>query len=59
MEPFDAVLFDCDGVLVDSEPISLVRLTEALRRIGVPIDLDTVARRFTGAHVVRVAVRRD
>ncbi|AWN53618.1 HAD family hydrolase [Methylobacterium sp. 17Sr1-1] len=50
----ELVIFDCDGVLVDSEPISLVRLTEALRRIGVPIDLDTVARRFTGTSMTSI-----
>ncbi|GJD64970.1 HAD family hydrolase [Methylobacterium frigidaeris] len=50
----ELVIFDCDGVLVDSEPISLVRLTENLQRIGVPIDLDTVARRFTGTSMTSI-----
>ncbi|TGE00318.1 HAD family hydrolase [Methylobacterium nonmethylotrophicum] len=50
----ELVIFDCDGVLVDSEPISLVRLTEALQRIGVPIDLETVARRFTGTSMTSI-----
>ena len=42
------VIFDCDGVLVDSEPLSLACLTAALNRIGVPIDLETVRARFAG-----------
>ncbi|MCJ2136541.1 HAD family hydrolase [Methylobacterium sp. J-026] len=42
------VIFDCDGVLVDSEPLSLACLTAGLVRIGVAIDLATVRRRFTG-----------
>jgi HAD superfamily hydrolase (TIGR01509 family) len=50
----ELVIFDCDGVLVDSEPISLARLTENLQRIGVPIDLDTVARRFTGTSMTSI-----
>jgi HAD superfamily hydrolase (TIGR01509 family) len=58
--PPSLVIFDCDGVLVDSEPLSLACLTAALNRIGVPIDLDTVRARFAGtsmasimAHVAR------
>ena len=31
---FDAVLFDCDGVLVDSEPITNRVLTEMLGELG-------------------------
>ncbi|MEE7494087.1 HAD family hydrolase [Methylobacterium oryzae] len=42
------VIFDCDGVLVDSEPLSLACLTAGLNRIGVDIDFDTVRARFTG-----------
>lgn len=58
--PLALIIFDCDGVLVDSEPISLMRLTLGLNRIGVAIDVDTVRVRFAGtsmasimAHVVR------
>ena len=54
------VIFDCDGVLVDSEPLSLACLTAGLNRIGVAIDLATVRTRFTGtsmpsimAHIAR------
>ncbi len=53
------MIFDCDGVLVDSEPISLARLTEALQRIGVPIDRDTVARRFTGTSMTSIMAHID
>ncbi|MDP4025327.1 HAD family hydrolase [Methylobacterium sp. NEAU 140] len=42
------VIFDCDGVLVDSEPLSLACLTAGLNRIGVPIDQETVRARFAG-----------
>lgn len=48
------VIFDCDGVLVDSEPISLATLTGALNRIGVPIDVDTVRERFAGTSMTSI-----
>ena len=40
--PFDLVIFDCDGVLVDSETISASTLAENLNRIGFLVDLDYV-----------------
>ncbi|MGH1570755.1 HAD family hydrolase [Methylobacterium sp. P31] len=48
------VIFDCDGVLVDSEPLSLACLTAGLNRIGVEIDLATVRTRFTGTSMVSI-----
>ena len=48
------VIFDCDGVLVDSEPLSLACLTAGLNRIGVAIDVDTVRRRFAGTSMVSI-----
>lgn len=44
----ELVIFDCDGVLIDSEPISLGCLTAALNGIGVAIDVETVRARFAG-----------
>ena len=46
--PFDAVLFDCDGVLVDSEPITNRVLTEMLGELGWPITLQECMRIFIG-----------
>ncbi len=48
------VIFDCDGVLVDSEPLSLGTLTAALNRIGVAIDVDTVRSRFAGTSMTSI-----
>lgn len=45
---FDLVIFDCDGVLIDSEIISARMLIAELARLGVHIDLDYVARHFLG-----------
>lgn len=42
------VLFDCDGVLVNSEPISLSTLVEVLSHFNAPLTLHEVADRFTG-----------
>ncbi|HMO06605.1 MAG TPA: HAD family hydrolase [Paracoccaceae bacterium] len=42
------VIFDCDGVLIDSEIISAGMLIEELARLGVRIDIDYVTRHFLG-----------
>ncbi len=42
------VIFDCNGVLVDSEPITATVLAEALGRIGVKASAAGVMRRFHG-----------
>jgi HAD superfamily hydrolase (TIGR01509 family) len=46
MQP--TIIFDCDGVLVDSETISLRCTTAALRRCGYDIDEAGVFNRFLG-----------
>jgi HAD superfamily hydrolase (TIGR01509 family) len=45
---FDLVIFDCDGVLVDSEVISCRVHAEVLTRHGYPITADQVRERFLG-----------
>jgi len=42
------VIFDCNGVLVDSEPIAASVLADAFRRVGVALTADVVAQRFHG-----------
>jgi beta-phosphoglucomutase-like phosphatase (HAD superfamily) len=44
----DLVIFDCDGVLVDSEVISCRAHAETLTRHGYPITADQVLGRFLG-----------
>ena len=44
----DLVIFDCDGVLVDSEVISCRAHSEMLTRHGFPITADQVLDRFLG-----------
>ena len=55
------VVFDCDGVLIDSEIISARMLIEALAERGVVIDLPYVARHFLGRSypVVMAQIRRE
>jgi HAD superfamily hydrolase (TIGR01509 family) len=45
---FDLVIFDCDGVLVDSEAISAATLAEQLTRHGLPTDLAYVMEHYLG-----------
>lgn len=45
---FALVIFDCDGVLVDSEPVANRIFTEALNDLGLPIGYDEVCREFVG-----------
>ena len=42
------VIFDCNGVLVDSEPIAAEVASEEFTRAGFPLTADVVARFFTG-----------
>lgn len=49
--PFDAVLFDCDGVLVDSEPITNRVLAEMLGELGWELSVEESMRLFTGKAV--------
>ena len=42
------VIFDCNGVLVDSEPIATAVAAEEFTRVGFPMTVDIVARYFTG-----------
>jgi len=47
----DGVIFDCDGVLVDSEPITCGVLSEMLVELGLDFDLDRTIKTFMGKSV--------
>ena len=51
MSRFDAVLFDCDGVLVDSEPITNGVLREMLEELGWVMTREECMRTFVGKAV--------
>ncbi len=44
----DLVIFDCDGVLVDTEPVANRVLQRQLEAIGLAMPLDEVIRTFVG-----------
>lgn len=44
----DAIIFDCDGVLIDSETIAVAILAEDLVELGLRLGVAEVHRRFTG-----------
>lgn len=46
--PYDLVIFDCDGVLVDSEPIINRAHAQVLTACGFPITEDQLLARFCG-----------
>src|SRR5258708_9118310 len=48
------VIFDCNGVLVDSEPIVSAVLAESLTRAGFQVSADTLARRYHGRRAADV-----
>ena len=47
-KPIKCILFDCDGVLVDSEPIALSTLVYQANELGVDIDLEFATQYFKG-----------
>jgi beta-phosphoglucomutase-like phosphatase (HAD superfamily) len=49
--PFDAVLFDCDGVLVDSERITHIVLVQMLGELGWTLSVDEAMGIFVGKMV--------
>ena len=57
----DLVIFDCDGVLIDSEIISARMLVAELAGLGLHIDLDYVGRHFLGRSypTVMATIRRE
>ncbi len=50
-QSFDAVLFDCDGVLVDSEPITNGVLRDMLEELGWKLNLQECMHTFVGKAV--------
>lgn len=61
MNDIGLVIFDCDGVLIDSEVISAAMLIRELADHGVAIDADYVVRHFLGRSypTVLATIRRD
>lgn len=52
-----AVIFDCDGVVVDSEHPTLVMLRDDLERYGLPLTLEALEAGYVGGTVETVAAK--
>jgi HAD superfamily hydrolase (TIGR01509 family) len=59
--PFDALIFDCDGVLIDSEIVVCRIAAEELTKLGYQISTEQVIRRFAGRpdHEMRAEIEQD
>ncbi len=57
--PYSLVIFDCDGVLVDSELLACEVLAEGLRRYGVAADVPYVIEHFLGRGLDAVRVHAE
>jgi HAD superfamily hydrolase (TIGR01509 family) len=55
--PPDLVIFDCDGVLVDTEPLSNRVLVDNLARYGLQLTLEAGMAHFVGTSMKHVARR--
>ncbi len=54
LSDFDLVIFDCDGVVVDSEVLSCDCLVDAFKAHGIAFTLDDVLERFVGRSTATV-----
>ena len=48
---YKCIIFDCDGVLVDSEAISTQVLIEMAESVGVSLQMDEVINEFSGRYL--------
>ena len=54
MPDIGLIIFDCDGVLVDSEPLAMRILLETVAAQGISIDPDTGCREFLGRSLATI-----
>jgi len=55
--PFELLILDCDGVVVDSEPITTRVLAEMLGELGIAMSCEEVEHEFTGHTFARTLER--
>ena len=55
----DLIIFDCDGVLIDSEVLSCRCLSEVLARYGIKLGVDQAQDLFLGRSVTAVREHYD
>ncbi|MCP8897147.1 HAD family hydrolase [Shinella daejeonensis] len=61
MDGFDLIIFDCDGVLVDSEIIAAEVESRLLTGAGYPIGVEEMGERFSGMtwHNILLTIERE
>ena len=55
IEPFETIIFDCDGTLVDSEPITVKVLIDQVAQLGLEMQYDEAISIFAGRDMSVVA----
>ncbi|WP_414551146.1 HAD family hydrolase [Anabaena sp. CCY 0017] len=50
---FDLIIFDCDGVLVDSEHLTNTVFAQMLNELGIPVTLEDMFEQFVGNSMSR------
>jgi HAD superfamily hydrolase (TIGR01509 family) len=53
--PIELIIFDCDGVLVDSEPLAIQVLVKAIADQGITISLEDAYRDFLGRSLTSIS----
>ena len=53
MSDIDLIIFDCDGVLVDSERLTNTVFAEMLNELGLSLTLDDMLDKFVGNSMTR------
>lgn len=56
-DPLGLVIFDCDGVLVDSELLASRMLSRELTRLGFPLSPEDCLARYTGISMASVVAK--
>jgi HAD superfamily hydrolase (TIGR01509 family) len=51
--PFDLVIFDCDGVLVNSEPLANQVYVHMLKEFGHQVNAEQYLREFSGVYIYK------
>lgn len=57
MSAVKCVVFDCDGTLVDSEPLCCRALVNTFEQVGVELDFNQVTSHFVGGKIADVLMR--
>jgi beta-phosphoglucomutase-like phosphatase (HAD superfamily) len=58
-QPIDLVIFDCDGVLIDSEGVASIVLSRELQRLGWMISPEECETEFLGTSLRDIVVKTE